>query len=354
MTACLPRRHLLACAALLLALAACAPPRPAEGPATPATGGAPTTKLTVYTPHGREMLEPFAERWAADHPEITLETVDMGAQQVFDRLRAEQANPIADVWWGAPHTTYAQATELGLLEPYKPTWADRIAPERRDPADHWYGQWLTPGVIVYNSAAVKEQDAPTDWDDLLDARWKDKIIIRDPLSSGTMRSFIAAMIQRAPSIDAGFEWLARLDANTVTYAADPALLFRQFQAQEGVLTVWNLRDVFIQRRDHDYQLGYVLPKSGSPMVVDAIGIVAGTKHRREAEIFYEWATAPAQMAFAAEQFYCLPAIDLPGLELPSDMPAVIPELHVDWEQVRTDGDEWMRRWNTTIKGRGSS
>ena len=43
-------------------------------------------------------------------------------------------------------------------------------------------------MLVYNSAAVPAAEAPQDWDDLLDPKWKGKILIRDPLASGTMRT----------------------------------------------------------------------------------------------------------------------------------------------------------------------
>ncbi|MBI5831705.1 MAG: extracellular solute-binding protein [Armatimonadetes bacterium] len=348
------RRTLLA-TLLLLPLAGCAPPRPATDAKAPGKPAVAPTKapLTIYSPNGDEMLKPYKERWAAAHPEIALQTVDMGAQEVLDRLRAEKANPVADIWWGAPHTNFVQAAELGLLEPYEPTWSKTMDPARRDPQHRWYGQWLTPGVIVYNTDAVQPADAPKDWDDLLDARWKGKIIIRDPLKSGTMRSFIAAMIQRQPSVDAGFAWLTRLDANTTTYTADPAMLFRQFQAQEGVVTVWNLRDVFIQRRDHGYKLGFVIPKSGCPMVLDGLALVKGSRQPEAARTFYEWVTSTEQMAYAAEKFYCLPARDAGRDKLPADLPRDLPELKLDWAKVRTDGDQWMQRWDQTVKGKGA-
>lgn len=338
--------------ALLLccALTACAPPRPRES--GPAAGGA-RTKVVVYSPHGDEVLKPFRERLARDHPELELVTLDMGAQDVLDRLRAEQGTPLADVWWGAPQTTFAQGADLGLLEPYEPTWSAKLDPARRDPQHRWYGQYLTPGVIVYNTAALKPEQAPHDWDELLDARFRDKIIIRDPASSGTLRTFIAAMLLRAKSVDEGFAWLKRLDANTAAYPASPALLFRQFQAREGVVTVWNMRDVFIQRRDHGYQLGLVIPKSGCPLVLDGIALVKGAPHPAAARVFYEYVTAPAQLAWAAQQFYCLPARgDIDKAAFPPDLPRELPELKLDWPRIRAEGDGWMKRWSETVKGRG--
>jgi len=41
---------------------------------------------------------------------------------------------------------------------------------------------------LYPESLLTRAQAPQDWDGLLDVRWKSKIIIRDPVASGTMRA----------------------------------------------------------------------------------------------------------------------------------------------------------------------
>ena len=329
------------------ALTACTPHAPAaKGTPAPAA----KQKVVVYSPHGREMLEPFQQRFAAVHPEIELQTLDMGSQEILDRVRAERANPQADLWWGAPHTMFIKAAADGLLQPYQPTWKAHLPAARHDAQDFWYGQYLTPSVIVYNSEALTAQTAPQDWDELLKPEWKGKILIRNPLESGTMRTFFAAMILGAPSVDEGFAWLQKLDANTKGYPPNPALLHRQMAKQEGVVTIWALRDVEIQKRTHGYPFGYVLPRSGSPVVLDAIALVKGAPHADAAKVFYEFATAREQMLWAAEQFDCMPArTDIKPAELPARMPKQVKEIKLDWAQVEANTKTWMDRWNRTVK-----
>ena len=101
----------------------------------------------------------------------------------------------------------------------------------------YFGLYRTPVVIVYNSAAFPAAEAPKEWDDLLDPRWKGKILIRDPLASGTMRavwgSILAAFVERTGSLESGFEWLARLDAQTKEYVFNPILLTRRSCGGKG-------------------------------------------------------------------------------------------------------------------------
>lgn len=338
-------------ATLGLTVIGCAPSRPTgETPAVTPAPPAATRPVVVYSPHGREVLEPFEQRFETAHPEIDLQWQDMGAQQVLDRLRAEQANPACDLWWGAPHTMFQKAAADGLLRAYRPSWADAAEPARRDPGDLWYGQFLTPIVIAFNSETLTRETAPHDWDELLEEQWAGRILIRNPLESGTMRTFFAAMILRQPTVEEGFAWLKRLDARTKAYPANPALLHRQLAARQGEVTVWVLRDVEIQKRINGYPLDYVIPASGCPTVLDSLALIKNSPHPADAELVYEYLTAPEQMVWAATEFDCMPAI--PGVDpaqWPARMPRDLPEMKLDWAQIEAHGAEWMDRWDRTVK-----
>jgi len=144
--------------------------------------------LVVYSTHGKELLSEFEAGFERDHPDVDVRWLDMGSQDVLDRVRSEKENPQADVWWGAPSTLFQQAEKEGLLQVYRPSWVSEVTAEARSARDFWYGTYETPEVIAYNSAALKPEEAPQDWDDLLDPKWQNKIILRDPLASGTMRT----------------------------------------------------------------------------------------------------------------------------------------------------------------------
>jgi len=88
------------------------------------------TVLTVYSPHGKELLEYYEAGFEAAHPSVDVQWVDMGSQEVLDRLRAEKANPQADLWFGAPAEIFGRAAAEELLEPYTPTWADKVPATR--------------------------------------------------------------------------------------------------------------------------------------------------------------------------------------------------------------------------------
>ncbi len=314
--------------------------------------------LVVYSPHGKEMLREFEQQFETANPGVDVQWLDMGSQDAYDRIRTERENPQADIWWGAPSITFASAESESLLERYEPTWAAAVANDSKSAAGFWFGTFVTPEVIMYNSRRITEGDAPKDWDDLLDPKWKDKIIIRYPLASGTMRIIYSALIQReemrSGTPDAGFLWLRRLDANTKTYAADPTQLYLKIGREEGLLSLWNLPDVVIQTKMHGYPFGYVIPKSGTPVITDCIAIVRGTEHRTEAEQFYEFVTSQEALIRQANDFFRIPArTDIPMDDLPEWIRSLeLTPMPLDWSSLAKNEKAWMKRWDEEIKGTG--
>jgi iron(III) transport system substrate-binding protein len=326
--------------------------------ATTACGGADT--LVLYSPHGRELLAVVEDAYEAANPGLDVRWLDMGSQEVYDRVRSERANPQADVWFGGPSTIFARGAAEGLLEAYRPEWADAIPPDLADPEDRYFAVYRTAPVILYNAAAVTGDAVPRDWDDLLAERFDDRIVIRDPLASGTMRTFfgmvLARSAQRTGTPIEGFRWLARLDEATREYVLNPALMVEKLQRQEGLVTVWELTDALWQV-ERGTPLSYVFPTSGTPIIADAVGVVAGAPHPEAAQRFVDWIGGAEAQLLAAERSFRLPARnDLPRSDMPpwaaEVMDAIVPA-DVDGELIARYGDDWMRTWDREVRGRGA-
>ncbi len=313
-------------------------------------------KLLIYTPHGQAQLRDFIARYSQQHPDTDVQFLDMGSRDILERVRAERNKPQADLWWGAAHTTFQTAADENLLASYRPTWAEKVSVSSHDAMDRWYGIYETPEVIVYNSDAVRQEDAPHDWDDVLDQKWRDKILIRNPNPSDSMRAIFGAMIWRfykdTGSPDKGYEWLRRLDANVHEYTADGTLLMQKLARREGVLSLWNLPDVWIYKEQRGFPLSYVIPASGTPVITDGIAIVRGAANEEEARRFYEFVTTPESFVHAARVYYRIPVrTDIDRALLPRWMNESFTRTPLDWELLRKEGSNWLRYWDTEIRGR---
>lgn len=312
-------------------------------------------KLVVYSPHGKEMLSASEAAFEKKYPLVDVQWQDMGGQDAFDRIRTERNNPQASIWWGGSSVAFALAANEGLLDAYEPTWSGNVAEESRDREGRWFGTFYTPEVIAFNSTKLTRDTAPQDWDELLDEKWKDRILIRYPLQSATMRTIYGAMIQRQPSMEAGYNWLARLDLNVKTYTANPIQLYLGLARGEGDVTVWNLPDIRLQADQNGYPFDYVFPSSGTPVLTDGIALVSGAKNPTAAKDFYEFVTSDSAMVDQANRFYRIPVrTDLPSEQLPDWITNErFVAMDIDWLALSKEGPKWMQYWDENIKGNGS-
>ena len=77
--------------------------------------------IIVYSPHGPEQLRLFERSFESLNPAIDVQWVDMGSQEILDRVRSERPNPQGDVWYGGPDVFFARTAAEGLLEAYRPS-----------------------------------------------------------------------------------------------------------------------------------------------------------------------------------------------------------------------------------------
>ena len=317
------------------------------------------TPLVIYSPHGRDLLTLFEKRFEALHPDVDVRWLDMGSQDVYDRVRSERANPQADVWFGGPSLILEQAARDSLLDCHPAAWADAIPARGRGDGDCYLAAYETPALFLYAEKVVPANAAPQDWDDLFDPKWKGKIIIRDPLASGTMRAvfgyIIARGLKQTGDTGAGFGWLRRLDAQTKVYEQNPALVSEKIARQEGLVTIWDLPDVLISRR-RGMPVGYMFPKSGTVVIEDGIAVVRGAKHVAAARAYVDFVGSPEMQLAAAREVYRLPARqDLPADSLPDwvrDVRRRMVVADVDWKLLAEHGPEWMRWWDQHVRGTG--
>lgn len=319
------------------------------------------TPLVVYSPHGGDLLALMEKAFEAKNPKVDVRWLDMGSQDVYDRVKSEAANPQADIWYGGPQTILGRAANEGLLAPFRPQWADAIPPESRGAGDLYFASYRTAPVLVYNSKVVTAQDAPHDWDDLLDPKWKGKILMRDPLASGTLRTMFGMILSRSVeetgSPDQGFDWLRRLDAQTKEYLQQPALMIEKLNRQEGLVTIWELTDLLWQRK-RGSPLAFHFPTSGTPVIDDSLGLVKGARHPEEAKAFIEFVGSTEGQALAARDAFRLPArTDMPSDQLPPWAQEVIRDwkpARVDWDAIEKNGQAWMATWDRSIRGKGAA
>ncbi|MER7797269.1 extracellular solute-binding protein [Microbacterium sp. NPDC096154] len=350
------RRILAAGAAITvlgLGLTGCGLEQPGGGGATGGADGESQGTVTIYSPRPSaitdEIIPMFEEQSGYD-----VQLVTLGAAEVADRIRAEKDNVQADVWWGGTPSLFTPAANEDLVEPWGDGVLDLVEDEFQFDDDKWVAEMRQLQLIAYNTDMLSEDEAPKDWDDLVDPQWKDQILIRDVAASGTMRGIYAAQIARFYEQDGdperGYDWLRKLDANTKDYAANPEDLYLRLERQEAPITLWNHQDILAQA-EQGAAFGIIEPASGSPINMDGIAKVAGAPNPEGAEAFAEFIFSPETQDWLVNNAFQIPTVEID--DPPAWLePLTLKELEYDKELVAEHEGEWIDYWLENIKNQG--
>ena len=141
---------------------------------------------------------------------------------MFQRISKEYSSNIhaVDVVNSSDAAHFIVWKRDGILAPYVPEEVAKFYPAEHRDVDGQFASfrvWLS--IIAYNTNLVKAEDAPKSFADLLDPKWKGKIVKAHPGYSGTIMTATYQM-QR----DLGwsfFEQLAKQNIMQVQSSADP-------------------------------------------------------------------------------------------------------------------------------------
>src|ERR1700716_1496660 len=121
-----------------------------------------------------------------------------GAEREFQRIGQEYASNVhaVDVANSSDAAHLLTWKRQGMLLPYVPEdVAKYYKPEHRDADGSYAGFRATLSPIAYNTKLVKPEDAPTSFKDLLDPKWKGKIVKAHPGYSGTILTATFEMVR---------------------------------------------------------------------------------------------------------------------------------------------------------------
>ena len=173
--------------------------------------------MVIYTSNNQQAVQAVTDTAATLLPKIKINAITGGSGQLLRRIEAEVSKPQADIFWSSSPNTLGAFKPL--YAPYKSPNAASVPGDLSEAAQLWTAANIHVVVAMMNSSQFGGAAAPATWTDLLDPKWKGKIIIADPANSST-----AYTIAWGIKTLYGAEGLKKLAANvTVTSAAATVL-----------------------------------------------------------------------------------------------------------------------------------
>jgi iron(III) transport system substrate-binding protein len=298
-------------------------------------------KVVWYTSLALPSAEKVAKLFEAAYPGVKVEVHRTGSQRILQRVMQELSANIknADVVHTSDAGHFVLLKEKKLLAKYTPAGVERFPAGFKDRDGYYYGLRATVNVIAYNTKAIAAAEAPRTWKDLLDPRWKGKLVTAHPGYSGVIATHVLALVHLH-----GWDYFKQLAANRlmlVQSAVDPSGVVASGERPVAV----NGGDyTFYQTKKKGNPVEIVYPREGVPLVVSPTAITAFAPHPSAARLFtdFSFSREVQQVLADSEGLYT----GHPDVKYPADKPKLddLKLLAVEPEELEKRSEEIKKRF----------
>ena len=291
-------------------------------------------KVTWYSSVDVKVAEGIKKAFMAQYPKIDVEVERSGSERVLQRINQEYQSGIknVDVVNSSDASHFLFWKQQGWLAKHTPPDAQKFAAQYRDPDGTFYTWRATLDCMAYNTNLVKDAEAPKSYAELLDPKWKGKLVKAHPSYSGTSLTGTYALVKVL-----GWDYFEKLSKTGIqqlqSTTAPPKTLA---SGERAVMVDGNEYNVFIEM-DAKSPVKPIYAKEGTPFVSSPTAIFAGAPHPNAARVFQNFIyTAKAQQllvdvggARSVHPEVKEPAGRMPLTDiklLPDDAPGMLPHI----------------------------
>jgi iron(III) transport system substrate-binding protein len=245
-------------------------------------------ELTWYTAHSDDTTaQALGHDFEAIYPGMKVNVVRTTAQVAFQRVSQEiKASAMqVDVLSSTDIGHYVYLKEKNLLEKYVPENAAKVLEiyKNYDPDGYYYVTSAGLIAIGYNTEKLKEADAPKNWPDLLDPKWKDKIALGHPGFSGYVGTWAVSLRKLY-----GWEFFDKLAKNNPQVGRSINDTVTMLNAGERIIAGSGPVGTAMESAQKGNPLAMIYPTDGSVLILAPSGIMKGVKHPMGARLFMEY------------------------------------------------------------------
>ena len=320
-----------------------------------APAAAQKTKLTVYTALENDQLAPFKAEIEKAVPDVEVEWVRDSTGVITARFLAEKDNPKADMVHGARRLEPAAVQEgraaRGLPAQGRPT---RSSPRsaRATAAGPARTRSSASSATTRSRARRPACTPPKSWKDLTDAKYKDKLVMPHPASSGTGYLTVAAWIQLMGEAEA-WKFMDALHQNMAVYTHSGSAPCVQAAKGERVAGISLRHARRHARRPRARRSRSISPVEGIGWDMEAFAIVKGTKKADAAKKVADWAVTKAANELYSKYYAIVAHPDVKNVpkNYPADAEARMAK--VDFQKMADDRERMLAEWSKRYESKAA-
>jgi iron(III) transport system substrate-binding protein len=302
-------------------------------------------RVSIYTAHTANIVEKLIPEFEKATG-IKADVVKAGSGDIINRVRAESANPKADVIWSIGAELLEANTDL--LQSYTPKEAAMIADQFRTT-----GPWLPYtgilNVFVVNTKKLKPEEYPRTWTDLAQPRFKNLVSFADAEKSGSAYMQLNTFLTIYGDKQQGWDKFKDV-FNNMNVSASSGAVPRFVNDGEAVVGITLEDNAYLYLKGGG-PVAIVYPEDGTSVIADGMALVKGAPNAAAGKVFIDWALSAATQKMAVQELGRRPIRkDTPPLAAlkPLDQ---IKLVKYDIRNAADKRKEYMDRWHALVQSR---
>jgi iron(III) transport system substrate-binding protein len=304
-------------------------------------------EVTWYTAHSNDTTaQALGRDFEAAFPGIKANVVRTTAQVAYQRLTQEQKAGAmqVDVFSSTDIGHYVALKEKNLLEKYVPDNGSKVIEVYKNYDPDGFYTVTSAGLIGigYNTAKLKEADAPKNWTDLLDAKWRDKIALGHPGFSGYVGTWVVSLKKLY-----GWDFFETLAKNNPQVGRSINDTVTMLNAGERLVAGSGPNGTTMESASKGNPLAMIYPPDGTVLIIAPSGIPKGVKHPNAAKLFMEYLLTPEASKIWVEHFNesMRPEVKpLNGAKSAADVKTIRPTV----DEITKGIPEVIKQWRDTF------
>jgi iron(III) transport system substrate-binding protein len=280
------------------------------------------SRVVIYTSAPMAAAQKFAEAFQAKYG-IKVELFRTGGTQVLRRFLLEQqaGHNGADVLASSDTAAMIDLTAKGLFVPFKPEGFEKIPEAFRDPAGHYVPQRVSVISIYARADLIPAADMPKTWDDLLNPKYKGKIVITNPSFTSLQVSVVAMMSKLR-----GWGYFEQLAKNDVVVVQGNEQALNMLKTGERAIAAFADSQYANEARAAGHPLRVIFPAEGTFVLPAYTVAVKNSNNPNAAKLFAAYhLSLEAQRMWPASGVYAARSdVDPPAGSTPLKDIKVIP------------------------------
>jgi iron(III) transport system substrate-binding protein len=246
-------------------------------------------RVSIYTAHTANIVEQLIPEFEKATG-IKADVVKAGSGDIINRVRAEAANPKADVIWSIGAELLEANSDL--LEPYQPKEYAMIADAFKS-GGAWIPYTGILNVFVVNTKKLKPEEYPKTWADLAQPRFKNLVSMADAEKSGSAYMQLNTFLTIYGDNAAGWEKFKSVFNNLNVSPSSGAV--PRFVNDGEVAVGITLEDNAYLYLKGGGPVAIIYPEDGTSAIADGMALVKHAPNPAAGKAFIDWSlSAPVQ------------------------------------------------------------